>query len=90
MEREVPEYFSDIVWGTEMGILYLNNMKTELIDLQLIVCCIPEVRLDVFIIVRLTDGLHPGPSSASRDGATSSLSTVLSAKLVLKKIVCHE
>ena len=58
MEREVPEYFSDIVWGTEMGILYLNNMKTELIDLQLIVCCISEVRLDLFIIVRLTDGLQ--------------------------------
>ena len=53
-----------------MGILYLNNMKTELIDLQLIVCCIPEVRLDVFIIVRLTDGPAPcTASSATRDGS---------------------
>ena len=53
-----------------MGIVYLNNMKTELIDLQLIVSCIREVRLDVFIIARLTDGpaaLHPGASSAPGD-----------------------
>ena len=54
----IYEDCSDILWARELGIVYLNNMKTELIDLQLIVCCIWEVRLDLFIIVRLTDGLQ--------------------------------
>ena len=72
-------FFLHIPGDRDLGIVYLNNMKTELIDLQLIVCCIPEVRLDVFIIVRLTDGPAPWSQQCTRRlcSTTSSLSLLL-------------